>query len=217
MGSTVINRLEDLVYKVILHRLKDELLSNIDVDDIVRQIETIKQDIINLNNSMDVLKKEKNMLLRYSIKGLVNEDELEEQLKPINSQEQQITNTLNIKEQLLTSLNVSQNNLKDIKKLRLEYIKEGKTIPASIVNTIISKIVITKLTTNIPAIFSNKQDRVVEIKIVSALKEYKYLISQRTDIIYDINGPDGFTCNKFLQYDNNFNEALYSFLTTDIK
>jgi len=214
--SVQISRLEDLVYKVILHRLKDELLSNIDVDDILNQIDIIKQDILDLNESLETIKKEKNILIRYSIKGLVNEDELAEQLKPINSQEQQITNTINIKEEQLKALSISHNNLKDIKKLRLEYIKEGKTIPASIVNTIISKIVITKQTTNIPAIFTNKQDRVVEVNIISALKEHKYLISQRTDIIYDINGPDGFTCNKFLQYDTNFNEALYSFLTTDI-
>lgn len=212
-----ISRLEDLVIKVIYHRLKDELLNNIDVNDINERIEVIRIDLEHLNIDIDDTTKQQNKLIQQNIKGITSDDLFAANMKPLNAQLKSFQTSVRLKEEQLLSLKNDYTNMKDIKKIRLDYIKEGKAISASVVNTIVSKIVITKLTENIPSVFKNKQDRVVEIKIISAGKEHKYLMSQRTDIIYDVNGPDGFTCNKFLQYEPNFNNSLYEFLTTDIK
>jgi len=50
------------------------------------------------------------------------------------------------------------------------------------------------------------------VDIQSGNISMKYILAQRNDIIYDINGPDHFPANKFLSFEPNYNLGLYKFL-----
>jgi DNA invertase Pin-like site-specific DNA recombinase len=182
--SIPIDKLEDLIQQVILYRLAMRFKSMLKDTNISQQIEAVKEELIKLNNDKKIVIKQQQKLIKHNVNELIDDNTFAKNIKPINNQIKSIDNTILLKNTELSQKIDTLENITDISKIKLRFL-DGHNLDGSIVNTIISKITLTKIDDK-PACFTNKQDNVVEVKIVSGTTELKYLISQRAKGIYDI-------------------------------
>ena len=189
--SIPIEKLEDLVQQVILYRLAMKFQSMLKDNNISEQIEIIQEEILKLEANKKNIVKQQQKLISHNINDLIDDVAFSISIKPINSQIKSIENTIKLKNSELSHLKTTLENITDISKIKLRFL-DGHKLESGIVNTIISKITLTKVLEK-PDCFTNKQDQVVEVKIVSGTTELKYLISQRANGIFDVQANKLFT------------------------
>ena len=224
-----IDKLEYIIQQIILFMFEDKLIEKLDDKQLKKQIDDLSTEIPLLRKELERTKKRESELIDMKLDGEISKDVFNTKLKVIKSEQEQILNKLNIKLETKFTLNETYNNMKDIKKLKLNFHK-GNNIPKDVVNKIISNITITKQDTY-PDIFKNKQDKVLELKILSGDKEYIFLISHRENIVFYCHKNGGFVMNKFFvnqkdkklagkyfqHHNESYNKKLYELFTTDFE
>jgi len=232
-----IDKLEYIIQQIILFMFEDKLIEKLDDKQMKKQIEVLSEEIIQLRKELEKSKKKEGDAFNDKLDYNISKEVFEKRFKIIKSEQEQIEYKINNKLETKYTLNETYTNMKDIKKLKNKF-KGGNKIPKDVVNKIISKITLTKQDTY-PDVFKNKQDKVLELKLLLGDVEYKFYISQREQIIWYCNksndgfnnGFDGFIMNKFLvnrdsnklsgkyykQYSESYNKNLFDFFTHDFE
>lgn len=220
-----IDKLEYIIQQIILFMFEDKLIEKLDNKQLKKQIDDLSTEIPLLRKVIEKIDNNVLNIVRKEIDGELDRPQYLKMLNEYKSQKEQVLNKLNNKLETKFTLNETYNNMKDIKKLKLNFHK-GNKIPKDVVNKIISNITITKQDTY-PELFKNKQDKVLELKILSGDKEYIFLISHRENIVFYCHKNGGFVMNKFFvnqkniklsgkyfqHYNESYNKKLFNFFT----
>ncbi len=207
-----IEKIESLIHEVIFYLFTDKLQLSLEDKDINTNIKNIENDLIQYNINLDKYYKMESNILDWSITNKFSEKVIQAKLNELNINKIILKNDISKKEKELQELKNTINNIKNIDRIKLNY-RAGEKLPKNIIDKIISKIIITK-TNDFPSIFNNKQDKIVEVKIIAGIQEYNFLISQRTNYIYYLNGEYSFLLNKFLSGD--LPRKAFDFVTKNI-
>ena len=195
-----INKLEVFIQNVILHRQKDLLKEQLDNKELKNEIHILKNDVDQLNKELQKELNNELNIIRKNNNGLLDDEAYSILYKEIKNNKNTIVSKTNVIQEQINELTKQQIESTDIKKIQYDFNKLGKKLPTKVVNSIISKIIVTKIEATEPIfqqivkemlnksddLFKNKQDNLLLIKIVSDDRNLYYIISQREDAVFDI-------------------------------
>lgn len=207
-----IQRIETIIQQIILFFYDKELISKLDNKTLKNQINELEKEVAELRTKLVEPKETRLNLARMRAKNQISEGDYITLIDEADKEEKSLLNILDVKLSVKFNLNTTYSNLTDLRKLKLDFYK-GSKIPKDVINKIIQNITITKKETDLPEFLTRrKQDKVMELKINSIDKEYKFLISQRTKHIFYFRKSyeDGIRMEDFLvqkQYSKNIYDS----------
>ena len=195
-------KIERLIQSVILHRYKNILREQLDNKELKNEIKELKNEIEKLEKDLQKeINNEVNNIQKNN-DGILDDDAYLIIWKKIKNNKDTIVSKINLSKIKLNDLEFQYNNSIDIKKLTTDFNRLGKNLPSKIINSIVNKIIITKIEEcdqmfqdicdemlkQVDNRFTkkNKQDKIIMVTIVSGSIKLYYFISQRDEVVFDL-------------------------------
>lgn len=176
-----INKLNKLVQNIILVDFTDQFINNIDKSRSEKEIEERKTKIIELKNDYKKLENKESKLYDLYIDEMISKELHNIKFIEIKTEKEKIEKSIKVVDREINDINTTIENMSTIKSIHKDLMK-GIKLDKTIVNKIISKIIITKTESDL----FNSGSKVVKIEIVIGNKSLFYLLSQRTNEYIDL-------------------------------
>jgi len=200
-----IDKMEYFIQDIILRKYNNLLEQNLEDSNSKKEIELIEAEIEQLNKELKKEFKNESVVADYI--GILSKEVILNKLKPIQARQQSIQQQIKLQEDKLNIVKKAYKNAVDINNLRSKYFNKEQ-LSSSIVNTIISKIILTPFekasaeqkellnkkiqdkdywieSPNIRNQFKVKGDKFLLCSIISGVLKYDFVITQRSSIYFD--------------------------------
>lgn len=213
-----IDKIEQLIQDVIFLIFSEKLINVLEDKNIIGKISTLEIGLNKIKNELEKLMKLESNVFNWQLSNKFNDKIIDDKLQEINANRKSLENKLIANEKELTELLNTRNTLRDIQSIKSNY-KQGEKLPKQIIDKIITKIIITKYDNNTwKQIFPMnekyiKGDKSVEVKIFVGSEILRFVVSQRTKLVFFIVEEIGshLLLNNF--FTGKFPEKAFNFIS----
>jgi DNA invertase Pin-like site-specific DNA recombinase/ribosomal protein L14E/L6E/L27E len=201
-----ISKLNKLVQNVILDKFTGNILNFIDTNESDNTINIKHIEIIDLKKDLKKLENSESKLYELFVDEMITKELHNKKFIELKTEKEKIEKKIQRIEKEIKELKKSIDSITDLKKISLDFYDRGKDLDKTIVNKIISKIVITK-TESDHELYKDSKGKIVKIDIYIGTQIISCLLSQRSQYyVYCDSGKIEYLYNE----QEKINKKLYT-------